>query len=40
MKILVDENIPAAMVTELRNQGYDVLDIRGTIEQGMDDQRL
>jgi predicted nuclease of predicted toxin-antitoxin system len=40
MKILVDENIPAVTVTELREQGYDVLDIRGTGEQGMDDQHL
>lgn len=40
MKILVDENIPATTVTELREQGNDVLDIRGTSEQGMDDQQL
>ncbi len=40
MKILVDENIPATTVTELREQGYDVLDIRGTADQGMNDQDL
>lgn len=40
MKILVDENIPATTVTELREQGHDVIDIRGTSEQGMADQQL
>lgn len=40
MKILVDENIPATTVTALREQGYDVLDIRGTDDQGMPDQEL
>ena len=40
MKILVDENIPASTVTELREQGHDVLDIRGTSDQGMADQEL
>lgn len=40
MKILVDENIPATSVTELREQGYDVLDVRGTDNQGMSDQEL
>ena len=40
MRILVDENIPVTTVTELREQGNDVLDIRGTIEQGMADQEL
>ena len=40
MKILVDENIPATTVTELREQGHDVLDIRGTSDQGMADQEL
>jgi len=34
MKIIVDENIPATTVTELRVQDYDVLDIRGTSDQG------
>ena len=40
MKIMVDENIPAITVTELREQGHDVLDIRATSEQGMADRRL
>ncbi len=40
MKILVDENMPATTVTELREQGHDVLDIRGTTDQGMNDQDL
>ncbi len=40
MKILVDENIPTTTVTELREQGHDVLDIRGTSEQGMADRQL
>lgn len=40
MKILLVENIPATTATELREQGYDILDIRGTGEQGMDDQQL
>jgi predicted nuclease of predicted toxin-antitoxin system len=40
MRILVDENIPTTTVVELREQGYDVLDIRGTNDQGIDDQEL
>ena len=40
MKIIVDENIPATTVSELQDQGYDVLDIRGTSDQGMTDQKL
>jgi predicted nuclease of predicted toxin-antitoxin system len=40
MKILVDENIPAATAAELREQGYDVLDIRGTSDQGIADPEL
>jgi predicted nuclease of predicted toxin-antitoxin system len=40
MKILVDENIPGTTVNELREQGHDVLDIRGTNDQGMNDQKL
>jgi predicted nuclease of predicted toxin-antitoxin system len=40
MKILVDENIPATTVTELRQRDHDVLDIRGTSDQGMTDQQL
>lgn len=40
MKIFVDENIPATTVTALREKGYDVLDIRGTEDQGMPDHKL
>ncbi len=40
MKICVDENIPLVTVTELRNLGHDVLDIRGTNEQGLPDDLL
>jgi len=40
MKICVDENIPLVTVTELKNLGHDVLDIRGTIEQGLADDLL
>jgi len=40
MNILVDENIPTTAVSELREQGHDVLDIRGTGDQGMPDQEL
>lgn len=37
MKILVDENIPRMTVSYLRERGEDVLDIRGTTDQGLDD---
>jgi len=40
MKIFVDENIPAITVETLRNTGHDVLDIRGTPDEGMDDPDL
>src|SRR5712692_893076 len=40
MKICVDENIPILTVTELRNLGHDVLDIRGTSSQGSCDDTL
>ena len=40
MKIFVDENIPLMTVQELRGEGHDVLDIRGTPDQGMDDDTL
>ena len=40
MKICVDENIPLVTVTELKNLGHDVLDIRGTKEQGLPDDLL
>ena len=37
MKIFVDENIPNVTVDPLRAAGHDVLDIRGTPQQGMVD---
>ena len=40
MKILVDENIPSITVNELRTLGHDVLDVRGTPQQGMEDDEL
>jgi predicted nuclease of predicted toxin-antitoxin system len=40
MKILEDENIPLMTVQALRSMGYDVLDIRGTIDEGMKDTPL
>ena len=40
MKILVDENIPLMTVRELREQGFDVVDIRGTEDQGITDEVL
>jgi len=40
MKICVDENIPYVTVRELKMLGHDVLDLRGTSEQGMPDDLL
>ncbi len=40
MKICVDENIPLVSVTELVELGHDVLDIRGTSEEGLPDYLL
>jgi predicted nuclease of predicted toxin-antitoxin system len=40
MKICVDENIPLDTVEGLSNLGHDVLDIRGTIDQGISDDVL
>jgi len=40
MKILVDENIPLVTVRTLREMGHDVLDIRGTADEGMLDDPL
>ncbi len=39
MKIVVDENIPNVSVQELRSLSHDVLDIRGTPQQGMFEHR-
>ncbi|MEK6300468.1 MAG: DUF5615 family PIN-like protein [Acidobacteriota bacterium] len=36
----MDENIPIVTVEELRNFGHDVLDIRGTADQGITDDML
>lgn len=40
MNILVDENIPYPTVKALREMGHDVLDIRGTKDEGMKDAPL
>ena len=40
MKILVDENIPSLTIQTLREMGHDVMDIRGTPEEGMKDIEL
>ena len=40
MKIFVDENIPLITVETLRNLGHDVLDIRGTPDEGIQDSEL
>ena len=40
MKILVDENIPSITVQELKRQGHEALDIRGTPLQGLPDAQL
>jgi len=40
MNILVDENIPLEVVRQLRQMGHQVLDIRGSQDEGMTDQAL
>jgi predicted nuclease of predicted toxin-antitoxin system len=40
MRVLVDENIPKVTVQALTELGHDVLDIRGTYQQGTDDENL
>lgn len=40
MKICVDENIPLATVDRLKSLGHDVLDVRGTSNQGASDDVL
>ncbi|MBN2579549.1 MAG: DUF5615 family PIN-like protein [Pirellulales bacterium] len=40
MKILVDENIPRMTVTALIEQGHDVLDFRGSAQEGSSDADL
>lgn len=38
VKVFVDENIPGITVAALREAGHDVLDIRGTEEEGSTDE--
>lgn len=40
MKITVDEHIPLMTVRALRDMGHDVDDIRGTADEGMQDEIL
>ncbi|MFT3767765.1 MAG: DUF5615 family PIN-like protein [Minicystis sp.] len=40
MKILVDENIPGMTVAALRSAGHDVLDVRGTEDEGATDEQI
>ena len=40
MKIFADENIPLRTVNQLREQGHDVVDIRGAADQGITDEEL
>jgi predicted nuclease of predicted toxin-antitoxin system len=40
VKILVDENIPGTRIEHLRRMGHDVVDIRGTAEEGLSDEDL
>lgn len=40
MNILVDENVPLMTVEELRKEGFEVTDIRGTEAQGITDDAL
>jgi predicted nuclease of predicted toxin-antitoxin system len=40
MDILVDENIPLKSVKQLQQMGHNVLDIRGTADEGISDELL
>jgi predicted nuclease of predicted toxin-antitoxin system len=40
MDILVDENIPLSSVEQLQHMGHNVLDIRGTADEGISDELL
>ncbi|MCP4155886.1 MAG: hypothetical protein GY757_49635 [bacterium] len=40
MKIFVDENIPLITIEKLLKIGHDVLDIRGTEKEGVDDENV
>ncbi|WP_432212217.1 hypothetical protein [Anaerobaca lacustris] len=35
----MDENIPTICVERLRKKGHEVVDIRGTAEEGLSDER-
>jgi len=40
MDILIDENIPLGSVKQLQRMGHNVLDIRGTADEGISDELL
>ena len=40
MKVFADENVPLMTVQALRDMGHDVLDIRGTPQQGLTDDAI
>ena len=40
MKIAVDEHIPLMTVRALQALGHDIRDIRGTVDEGMEDEEL
>ena len=40
MKIFADENIPLMTINALRELGHEVIDIRGTADQGITDEVL
>ncbi|MCS6830040.1 MAG: DUF5615 family PIN-like protein [Armatimonadota bacterium] len=40
MRIIVDENIPRRTVSDLRARGHEVIDVRGSPEEGIDDDAL
>ncbi len=40
MKIFVDENIPLMTTNALIGMGHDILDIRGTSDEGMTDDLI
>ena len=40
MRIIVDENIPLMTANELSSLGHNVMDIRGTDLEGIDDEEL
>jgi predicted nuclease of predicted toxin-antitoxin system len=40
MQILVDENIPLTSVKKLQELGHHIIDIRGTSQEGVDDEMI